>query len=127
MTVKSFKELEIWQCSVSIAIKIYSLTKCREFSRDNSLKDQMRRSAVSVGSNIAEGFGRSSKKEFIRYLRIALGSLFELETQLTISEKIGYLRSGELDELTGETSMLGKRIGALVKYLQSNTQLTNNQ
>ncbi len=89
--LRSYRELIAWQKSVDLVAEIYAIT--REFPRDEiyGLTSQLRRSAVSVPSNIAEGQGRATKGEFIQFLGHARGSLFELETQIVIAEKLGYL------------------------------------
>jgi four helix bundle protein len=89
--LRSYRELIAWQKSVELVTEIYSITK--EFPRDEiyGLTSQLRRSAVSVPSNIAEGQGRATKGEFIPFLGHARGSLFELATQIVIAEKLGYL------------------------------------
>ena len=89
--LRSYRELIAWQKSVELVTEIYAITK--EFPRDEiyGLTIQLRRSAVSVPSNIAEGQGRATKGEFIQFLGHARGSLFELETQIVIAEKLGYL------------------------------------
>jgi four helix bundle protein len=87
--LRGYRELIAWQKSVELVTEIYSITK--EFPRDEiyGLTSQLRRSAVSVPSNIAEGQGRATKGEFIQFLGHARGSLFELETQIVIRRKIG--------------------------------------
>ncbi len=89
--IRSHKDLDIWKKSIILVRDIYS--KTREFPADEKfgITQQMRRSAISVPSNIAEGAGRTSKKEFIHFLSIAQGSLAELETQLIISRELGYM------------------------------------
>ena len=89
--LRSYRELIAWQKSVDLVTEIYSVTK--GFPRDEiyGLTSQLRRSAVSVPSNIAEGQGRATKGEFIQFLCHARGSLFELETQIVIAEKLGYI------------------------------------
>ena len=93
--MKTHKDLDAWKVSVELVIMVYKETK--NFPKDEiyTLVSQIRRSAVSIPSNIAEGAGRNSKKEFIQFLYIALGSLSELETQLIISEKLSYLSESE--------------------------------
>ncbi len=91
--ISSYKDLIVWQKSVELVTEIYAATS--KFPRDEvfGLTSQLRRCAVSVPSNIAEGQGRASKGEFIQFLSHARGSLFELETQLLIVGKLGYLPS----------------------------------
>ena len=81
-TFKRFEDIEAWQLAREFTAKIYRLSKVPPFSRDFALRDQMRRAAVSVMSNIAEGFERGGTKEFLHFLSIAKGSAGELEAQL---------------------------------------------
>ena len=89
----NFKELKIWQRAKVLCIDVYKLTK--EFLGDErfGLTNQLRRCAVSVPSNIAEGCGRNTDKQLIHFLNIAMGSLTELETQVIISHELGYINS----------------------------------
>ena len=93
------KDLEIWKLGIEVVEKVYQITAGYPKEEIYGLTNQMRRASVSIPSNISEGAARSSKKEFIQFLYVALGSLAELETQAIISEKLGYLRNGELMEL----------------------------
>ncbi len=90
--MRSHKDLKVWQESVDFVVDIYQVT--REFPKEKlyGLVSQLRRAAVSVPSNIAEGAGRQTKKEFIHFLYISLASLSEIETQLVISQKLNYLQ-----------------------------------
>ena len=87
----NFRELKIWQESMELAKDIYKITKLFPDSEKFGLVSQMNRSAVSIPSNISEGSARASKKEFVHFLNIALGSCFELETQLTLAQSFDYL------------------------------------
>jgi four helix bundle protein len=91
--------LDIWKLGIELVQEVYKTTV--EFPKEEiyGLTNQMRRAAVSIPSNISEGAARSSKKEFIQFLYVALGSLAELETQAIISEKLGYLKNHPLMEL----------------------------
>jgi four helix bundle protein len=110
-----YRKLMVWQQSKSLAVQVYQLTAFDPWNKDWGLRDQVRRAAVSVPSNIAEGDARSSDKDSIRFFRIALGSLAELETQLEIAKEIGYLTSDQLAELLSRTEPLGASIGALIR------------
>ena len=88
--MKAHHKLKVWQRSIDYVIEIYKLTEKFPKSELYGLTNQMRRSAVSIASNIAEGAGRSGKKEFKQFLSISQGSVAELETQLIISERLGY-------------------------------------
>jgi four helix bundle protein len=97
--MKNFKELHIWQKAMLLVTEIYKLTK--QFPKEEifGLTSQVRRSAISVPSNIAEGFGRKSNKEFERFINIAIGSLFEYQTQIEIGKNINYLNEQQFNTL----------------------------
>jgi four helix bundle protein len=117
--MKTHKDLEVWNLGILLVEKIYSLTKRFPQDEQYSLISQMRRAAVSVPSNIAEGAARHSKREFVRFLYISLGSLSELETQLIISERLKYLVSNEnVMQLVEE---LRKKLLNLLKYMRNAT------
>ncbi|MDQ5950170.1 MAG: hypothetical protein QG585_110 [Patescibacteria group bacterium] len=90
-TTKDYKQLIVWQKSIELVEKIYEITKKFPPSENFCLTNQIRRSAISIPSNIAEGAQRTTRKDFANFLRIAIGSCAELETQLIISLKLGYI------------------------------------
>ncbi len=105
MTISTFRDLIVWQKSVVLVTRIYEET--RQFPNDErfGLTSQIRRSAVSIPSNIAEGYGRYATNDYVRFLRIASGSLCEVQTQLLISKNLTFLNDethAELDEFTRE-------------------------
>ena len=110
-----FRDLEVWRRSKDLAVKIYNISSVGTLGKDYSLREQLRRAAVSVASNIAEGDERGSDKEAVRFFYIAKGSLAELRTQLEIACEIGYLSSRIFDEIDGECEQLGRMIGSLIK------------
>ena len=89
--MNNFRKLNIWSDSIKLATEIYNVTKQYPKSEIYGITSQIRRSVVSISSNIAEGAGRQSKKEFVQFLNIAKGSCYELETQLLISKNIKFL------------------------------------
>jgi four helix bundle protein len=99
MATKAFRNLEVWQLSIPLVKKIYLITTEFPTHELYTLSAQMRRSAISAPSNIAEGSRRRSTPEFIRFLNISLGSLAELETQIVIAHELGYIREDQLNEL----------------------------
>lgn len=110
MKEAGFKKLKIWQSGMRIAKMIYEETRQFPSEERFGLTAQMRRSAVSIPSNIAEGFCRRNKKEFEQFLFIALGSLGELETQIILSKELGFMRSDSkfVDEINHERAMILK-------------------
>ena len=97
--MRDFKKLEIWKNGITIVKHVYSLVQKLPSEEKFGLKSQLSRAAVSVPSNIAEGCSRNSEVEFKRFLEIAQGSLFEVETQLIISEELKFLDSDELKSI----------------------------
>ena len=91
MKVKSYQDLETWQQAMSLVVEVYRVTKLFPKEELFGLTSQLRRAAVSIPSNIAEGQGRTSTKEFLHHLSIAYGSLCEAETQILIAKKLDYL------------------------------------
>ena len=114
-TIKSYRDLEVWQKSMSFVVDVYNAVKTFPREETYGLSDQIRRAAVSIPSNIAEGFGRDTNAEFVRFLSIARGSLYEVSTQLEIARRIGYLpsRSG----LYPQVVSIGKMLNSLRRRL----------
>ena len=94
--MQSFKEMLVWQKSMDLVEEVYRIIKLLPSDERYALIDQIKRSSVSIPSNIAEGRGRNSDKEFLRFLNIANGSAYELETQLIICQRLGYIKSDQL-------------------------------
>ncbi len=115
MNEYGYRNLLVWPKGKTLATDIYRLTNSERIQRDFSLIDQMRRSAVSVPSNIAEGDERSSDKDSVRFFNIARGSLAELATQLEIARDVGYFSNAETEPLIAKCVELGKMLGALVR------------
>ena len=111
------RNLEIWNSSMNLTVMVYNFVKKLPKDEQFNLVDQLRRCAVSIPSNIAEGNDRGSNKDFIRFLYISLGSLSELETQLLLTEKIGYVNYEEIEEILLLCSEIGKKINALIKRI----------
>ncbi len=109
------KELDAWKNSVDLSVEIYSITKSFPKEEMFGLVQQMRRAAVSVPSNIAEGCARKSSKETIHFLYFSLGSLAELETQIIISNRLGYISN--IDELMLKISKVKQVTLGIVRYL----------
>ncbi len=114
-TVKSYEDLIVWQKSVCLLEEIYTLTSAFPKSELFGLTSQLNRSAVSIPSNIAEGFGRRSREEFKRYLKIALGSLYELKTQVLISNRLGFINQQEMDSVEALSLSIDKIIHTILK------------
>ena len=116
---KSYRDLFIWSESVEIAADIVMLTDTFPKAQRLALIDQMQRAAISVPSNIAEGKGRISPREFRRFLAMARGSLFELHTQIEIARRINLLPAGSYEHLITRMRQVGSGINNLMKKLNS--------
>lgn len=115
---KEFEDLPIWKSAKDLAVKIYRTTKSQKFRRDYSLVDQIRRASISVSSNIAEGFERGSRKEFIHFLYIAKGSLGEVRSQLQVCSEVGYIDQESLQDLISQTCDLSRQLGAFISSIK---------
>ena len=118
-SIKTFKELEAWKQSVGLSKLVYFLTRNPEFKRDLMLCNQIRRAAVSIPSNIAEGFEREGKRELIQHLTISKGSAAEVQTQLHIAFEIGYISQEEFTEADGLCTKVIQLISGFLRYLHS--------
>jgi len=112
---KGFKDLYVWKESMDLAVYIYNITNQGEFRKDYALRDQIRRSAVSVPSNLAEGDERKTDKDAIRFFYIAKGSLAELRTQIEIAHKVHYINKTVYSEIEEKSAKIGKMLGSLIK------------
>ena len=121
-SAKRFEDLEVWKRSCRLAVEIYKITETGKIGKDWGLKDQLRRSAVSIPSNIAEGFGRDSDAEFKRFLLISKGSCAELKTQIYIAESITFIDKERSRPIIQECDEVSRMIGSLVKYLKSSNK-----
>jgi four helix bundle protein len=120
MKVKDYKELKVWQQGIEIVDKIYSLTD--NFPKDElyGLTNQMRRSALSIPSNISEGFVRNHSKEYIQFLHISLGSCAELETQLIIAHKRNYITQDNFGDVIKDLNYEMRMLVSMIKAVQRN-------
>lgn len=116
----NFKNLKVWEKSVDLAVKVYQVTA--EFPNEEKfgITSQMRRSSVSVPSNIAEGTARNTSKAVLNSLDISLGESFELETQAIIAHRVGLLDQKTFDELEGDLSEVQRMIHGFMQTLESN-------
>lgn len=116
---KSYKELDVGKLSIDLAIEIYKHTQILPSEEKFALIDQMRRAAVSVPSNIAEGMGRGHNKEILQFLYIARGSLYELETQIEICVLLNYLTDQKAIILDEKLVTIGKMLNSLISYFKN--------
>ena len=115
--MSNYKELVVWQKAILLVTDIYNLTKTFPKEEIYGLVSQMQRAAISIPSNIAEGHDRNSDKEFSNFLCFARGSLAELETQLIISGKLGYINQEQKTHILNKCYEIGKMINGLLKKL----------
>lgn len=114
---KSFEEIIAWQKARELNVKIHIITNRNGFAKDYGLRDQIRRSIISVSSNIAEGFERETSKEFKRFLYIAKASIGELRSQLYLSADLNYISNDKFKELYDNATDISKMLSGLIKYL----------
>ena len=118
MAVKAFEDLEVWKEARRLTQRIYQLTKNENFSKDFALRDQIRRAAVSVMSNIAEGFERGGNQEFVQFLYVAKASCGEVRSHVYVALDQSYVAGAEVDELTNSFKRLSSMISNLIAYLR---------
>lgn len=117
--MESFRDLIVWQKGMDIAEEVY---RCTNFFPDHEqygLKSQVRRCVVSIPANIAEGYGRQSLVDYIRFLKISRGSLFELQTHLELAKRFGYINEIDFQELLFKSNEIGKMLNSLIKKLEA--------
>ena len=117
-TFRSFTEIEAWQKARELTFEIYRISKRPPFYKDIELRSQIRAAAISVMSNIAEGFDRNGTAEFVQFLAIAKGSVAEVGSQLYVAKDQSYITADEFDRLIELATETGRRIGALMNYLR---------
>ncbi len=117
--IDRIEDIIVWQKAKSLTVEIYKASNHGNFARDFGLRDQIRRAAVSIPSNIAEGFGRGGNREFLQFLSIAKGSLFELKTQLIIANEIGYLDNEIFIKISNDSDEVGKMLTSFMNYLSN--------
>jgi len=116
--IKTFRDLKIWQKAVKFVTQIYQ--KTRDFPKEEiySLTSQIRRSAILIPSNIAEGYGRNSTNDYIRFLQISQSSLYENQTQLEISYNLGYFQRSEFSEIYELSREIERMLSSLIKKVK---------
>jgi four helix bundle protein len=112
------EEIVVWQLAVELTNAIYAVTNNNNFNKDFALRDQIRKSAISVPSNIAEGFERNSTNQFLYFLIIAKGSAGELRTQLLIAKNQNYITQSEFEKINEEALDVSKKLGSFINYLK---------
>jgi len=116
--VQKFEDLLVWQKAIELVEHLYTLTRGGKWAGDYSLRDQLRRAAVSIPTNIAEGYERSSRKEYIQYLNIAKGSAGEVRSLLRVALEIGYLDRSQHDSLRADVTKISSFLSNQMKSLR---------
>lgn len=116
--IERYSDLDVWKKGIALVQDVYKMTSSFPASETYGLFSQIRRAAVSVPSNIAEGWGRKKTRVFIQFLSIAFGSLYEVETQLIISEKLGFICTKDLENFSSKIETLGKMLNSLINKLK---------
>jgi four helix bundle protein len=120
MKFKRFEEMPVWQDARKLTTLMYRLSNSGKFRSDFGLRDQVQRAAVSVMSNIAEGYERHTKREFIMFLMYAKGSVGELRSQLYVALDLEYLSREQFDDLHGLSLSISNQLAGFVSYLKKN-------
>ena len=118
MASKQFEELEVWQAAKEVVVLVYRLTKQAPAARDFGFKDQIQRAAVSIMSNIAEGFERGGNREFIQFLYIAKGSAAEVRSLLHVASELGYITADEHTASSRKITSVSRQLGGFIGYLE---------
>lgn len=126
MNNSDYKDLKIWQKGMDLCAETYRLVKLLPREETYAMSDQLRRASVSIPSNIAEGHGRDSDKEFVKFLCIANGSLLEVETQMLLCNRLNMINKNDTELAFSLISEIGKMIHSLIKYRQNQIPITRN-
>jgi four helix bundle protein len=127
MKIKKFEDLNIWKLSLKITKEVYGLTAKKYFVKDLALREQIRKAVISISSNIVEGFEKNNNNEFIRFLKIAKGSVGEVRNQLYIALVVNYITQEEFNKINQELENLASQIGGFINYLEKHRkQKTRN-
>lgn len=122
--LKSYRDLLVWQKAIDLVVVAYRATAPFPKSETYGLISQTRRAATSIPANIAEGYGRGTRKEYIQFLLVAQGSLKELETHFIVAEKLAYLTDAQAKRLLSQADELGRMLGSLIRKLKATSSVT---
>ena len=121
MKVKSYRDLIVWQKSVDLVTEVYKILRSFPEEEKFGLTSQLKRSCISIPSNIAEGYGRKYIKDYVRFLQTSRGSLFEMQTQFQISINLGFTTKKQINTILETSIEIEKMLNALIKKLTANT------
>jgi four helix bundle protein len=116
--IEKFEDIEAWQSARALTNLVYTISDTGKFGRDFSLRDQIRRAAISIVSNIAEGYERDGDKEFIQFLSVAKGSCGEVRAQLYLALDRQYIANEQFVKVSGKAAEVSRMISGLIKYLR---------
>ena len=128
--INSYKDLKVWNKAMDLTTMVYDALKTFPPKEEYGLSSQMRRSSVSIPSNIAEGYGRNSTLDYCRFLQIALGSAYELETQVELARRLDYVDNDTANKLATQLTEIGRMLNSLINKIKldkNKLQNTNNQ
>ena len=128
--INSYKDLKVWNKAMDLTTMVYDALKTFPPKEEYGLSSQMRRSSVSIPSNIAEGYGRNSTLDYCRFLQIALGSAYELETQVELARRLDYVDNDTANKLTTQLTEVGRMLNSLINKIKpdkNKPQNTNNR
>ena len=117
--LKSYRDLLVWQKAIELALLVYRMTEGFPKREIYGLASQLRRAGVSVPSNIAEGYGRGGRREYLQFLSVAQGSLKELETQAILAQRLAYVTSSQAERVLSDSEVVGKMLGSLIRSLKA--------
>ena len=117
--IQSHRDLVAWQKAVELGLQIYDVTKSFPSDERFGLVSQLRRGGVSVASNIAEGYGRASTSDYLRFLRVARGALFEVDTQLIFAMRLGFVEAAKYEELEAKCRECGRILAGLIRSIEA--------
>ena len=117
--MKSYKELGVWQKSIDLVEQVYQVTSAFPLEEKYGLSSQSQRAATSIPANIAEGWARGTTKEYIQFLKVARGSLMELETHLIVANRLKFLPEQKVQSLVGAIAEIGRMLNGLIKSLNT--------
>lgn len=124
--IKSYKDLIVWQKAIELVTEVYSISKTFPTEEKFGIVNQLNRAVVSIPSNIAEGWGRESSKNYLQFLRISRGSLMEVETLILISKNLNYLNEEKFKSISDKIEETGKILQGLIKGVQQRLSITES-
>ena len=114
----TFRDLKVWDKSMKLVTKVYEKSKVFPSEETYGLTSQIKKSAISIPSNIAEGYGRDGKKDYLKFLNISISSLFELQTQIEIANNLNFLSQKEFDEIYEETKEIERMLSSFIRKIK---------